>query len=53
MLPNLGQFDVKSQVVHGQPVPLGYMALTAGYAALYTAMLLTMAVFVFSRRDFK
>ena len=53
VVPNLGQFDVKSQVVHGQPVPLGYMALTAGYAALYTAMLLTMAVFIFSRRDFK
>jgi ABC-type transport system involved in multi-copper enzyme maturation permease subunit len=53
VLPNLGQFDVKSQIVHGQPVPLGYMALTAAYAALYTAMLLTMAVLVFSRRDFK
>jgi hypothetical protein len=29
------------------------MAFTAAYAALYTAMLLTMAVLVFSRRDFK
>ena len=53
VLPNLGQFDVKSQVVHGQTIPIGYMALAAGYAALYTAMLLTIAVFVFSRRDFK
>ena len=53
VLPNLGQFDVKSQVVHGQPVPIGYMALTAAYAAFYTAMILTMAVFIFSRRDFK
>ena len=53
VLPNLGQFDVKSQVVHGQPVPMGYMALTAAYAAIYTAMLLTMATLVFSRRDFK
>jgi len=53
VLPNLGQFDVKSQVVHGQPVPMGYMALTAAYAAFYTAMLLTMAVLIFSRRDFK
>src|SRR6266581_850044 len=49
VLPNLGQFDVKLQVVHGQPVPIGYMALTAAYAALYTAMLLTMAVLIFSR----
>ena len=28
VLPNLAQFDVKAQVVHGQPVPLGYMAMT-------------------------
>jgi ABC-type transport system involved in multi-copper enzyme maturation permease subunit len=53
VLPNLAQFDVKTQVVHGQPVSLGYMALTASYAALYTAMLLTIAVYIFSRRDFK
>jgi ABC-type transport system involved in multi-copper enzyme maturation permease subunit len=53
VLPNLGQFDVKAQIVHGQPVPTAYMALTAGYAALYTAMLLTIAIFIFSRRDFK
>jgi ABC-type transport system involved in multi-copper enzyme maturation permease subunit len=53
VLPNLSQFDVKAQVVHGQPVPIGYMALTTGYAALYTLMLLTMAVFIFSRRDFR
>jgi ABC-type transport system involved in multi-copper enzyme maturation permease subunit len=53
VLPNLGQFDVKAQVVHGQPVPFGYVALTTAYAALYTAMLLAIAVYVFSRRDFK
>jgi ABC-type transport system involved in multi-copper enzyme maturation permease subunit len=53
VLPNLAQFDVKSQVVHGQPVPLGYLALTTGYAALYTGVLLTLAVYIFSRRDFK
>ena len=53
LVPNLSQFDVKSQVVHGQPVPIGYIALTDGYAALYTAILLMTAVFLFSRRDFK
>jgi len=52
VLPNLAQFDVKSQVVHAQPIPLGYMAMTSGYAALYIAMLLTGAIYVFSRRDF-
>jgi ABC-type transport system involved in multi-copper enzyme maturation permease subunit len=53
VLPNLSQFDVKAQVVHGQPIPMGYVALTTGYAVLYTAMVLTVAVYVFSRRDFK
>jgi ABC-type transport system involved in multi-copper enzyme maturation permease subunit len=53
VLPNLAQFDVKTQVVHGQAVTAGYMALATAYAALYIAMLLTIAVYIFSRRDFK
>src|SRR5262245_776176 len=28
ILPNLAPFDVKAQVVHALPVPVGYMALT-------------------------
>ena len=53
VLPNLAQFDVKSDVVHGIHVPLGYLAIAAAYAALYITMLLTLAALVFSRRDFK
>ena len=53
LLPNLAAFDVKAQVVHAQPVSLGYMALTSGYAVAYIGMLLLAAVFIFSRRDFK
>jgi ABC-type transport system involved in multi-copper enzyme maturation permease subunit len=53
VLPNLAQFDVKAAVVHGQPVPLGYLAVAVGYAACYIAMLLVISMFVFSRRDFK
>jgi ABC-type transport system involved in multi-copper enzyme maturation permease subunit len=53
VLPNLAQFDVKSDVVHGVRVPLGYMAMSGAYAALYIGMLLTIACLVFSRRDFK
>jgi hypothetical protein len=34
-------------------VAMGSVALTLGYGALYTAMLLSMSVYVFSRRDFK
>jgi ABC-type transport system involved in multi-copper enzyme maturation permease subunit len=53
VLPNLAQFDVKSDVVHGVHVPAGYMAMTAAYAAVYIAMLLAIASLIFSRRDFK
>jgi ABC-type transport system involved in multi-copper enzyme maturation permease subunit len=53
VLPNLAQFDVKAQVVHAQPVPLGYILLTSAYAAFYIAVLLVAAMVIFSRRDFK
>jgi ABC-type transport system involved in multi-copper enzyme maturation permease subunit len=53
VLPNLAQFDVKSNVVHGVRVPFGYIAMTEAYAALYIGMLLTIASLIFSRRDFK
>ena len=35
VLPNLAPFDVKAQVVHGQPVPAGYMALTSATGCLH------------------
>ena len=53
VLPNLAQFDVKASVVHGLPVPAGYLAVTLAYAAAYIAMLLVASAFIFSRRDFK
>jgi ABC-type transport system involved in multi-copper enzyme maturation permease subunit len=53
VVPNLAQFDVKAQVVHGQTVPAGYLAMAIAYAALYVAMLIALASLVFSRRDFK
>jgi ABC-type transport system involved in multi-copper enzyme maturation permease subunit len=53
ILPNLASFDVRSQVVHGQPVSVGYIALMAGYGALYIAALIVLSTVIFSRRDFK
>jgi ABC-type transport system involved in multi-copper enzyme maturation permease subunit len=53
VLPNLGQFDVKSQVVHGQPIAARYLAGVSVYAACYVAFLLLVSSIVFSRRDFK
>ncbi len=53
VLPNLAPFDVKLQVVHGQPVTGSYLALTIGYGAVYMTALLITASLLFSRRDFK
>ena len=53
VLPDLSAFDVKTEVVHGLPVPAGYMATSLGYGAIYVAALLLGAVIIFSRRDFK
>jgi Cu-processing system permease protein len=53
ILPNLSPFDVRSQVVHGQPVAVSYIGLSTAYALLYIAGLIVAATAVFSRRDFK
>ncbi|MGE3178937.1 MAG: ABC transporter permease [Vicinamibacterales bacterium] len=53
VLPNLAPFDVRAQVVHGVPVPAGYVALTSAYGAAYIAALLVASMAIFARRDFK
>ena len=53
VLPNLAAFDVKAQVVHGQPVTPAYILLTTLYGAVYVSALLVAATAIFSRRDFK
>jgi Cu-processing system permease protein len=53
VLPNFAAFDVKAQAVQGLPIPWAYVAATVAYGAVYIALLLTAAVVVFSRRDFK
>ena len=53
LIPNFGAFDVKLQVVHGLPVSWVYVVTTAAYGAVYVVLLLTGAVAIFSRRDFK
>jgi hypothetical protein len=53
VLPNLSAFDVKSLVVHGQPVPAGLTAINTASAAVYIGVLLIGAALIFSRRDFK
>jgi hypothetical protein len=53
VLPNLSSFDVSAQIVHGVHVGWKYMAVTMAYGFVYIAILLTISVTIFSRRDFK
>jgi ABC-type transport system involved in multi-copper enzyme maturation permease subunit len=53
VLPNFSSFDIKAQVVYGQAMPAADLALTVVYGAAYVALVLTGAVVIFGRRDFK
>lgn len=53
VLPNLAPFDVKAEVVHGLPVAMRHVGLTLLYAVVYSSVVLTAAVAIFRRRDFR
>jgi len=53
VVPAFSAFDVKLQVVHGVPVPAGFVVHTLLYAAIYILVAISAAVFIFSRREFK
>jgi ABC-type transport system involved in multi-copper enzyme maturation permease subunit len=51
LLPNLGHFDVKGQVVHGIPVPASAVGFAAVYMVIYGAAVLALACAVFQRKE--
>ncbi len=53
VLPAFSEFDIKAQVVHGKPVPPGFVLATLAYAMVYAAAVVGAAVGVFNRREFK
>ncbi len=53
LVPNLRNFDVKSRVVAGDPVPFSLLGYSTAYAVLYISILLVLAAVVFSRRNLK
>lgn len=53
LVPAFDTFDRKLEVVHGIPVPLGFVAMRLLYAAIYTAVVLGGAVLTFTHREFK
>ena len=53
LLPNLSRFNLSGPVVNDLPLDPGALALTALYGALYAVGILSIAIAVFQRRDFR
>jgi ABC-type transport system involved in multi-copper enzyme maturation permease subunit len=53
LIPNFSAFDLKVNAIYGVPLSPGGLALTFGYLVVYTAILLTLAALLFSRREMK
>jgi ABC-type transport system involved in multi-copper enzyme maturation permease subunit len=52
-LPNLEYLNVKSKVIHGIQVDIGYVAFASSYALLYSLVFLIIAVLAFQRKEFR
>ncbi len=52
ILPDLENFNFKTEVVHGLPIPPGIPLSAFFYGVCYTAFILGLAVLIFRRRDF-
>jgi hypothetical protein len=53
LLPHLGVFNARGQVVHGVPVEPERLAFAAAYGLLYMTALLVAAGSIFERREFR
>ncbi|MFW5959844.1 MAG: ABC transporter permease [Chitinivibrionales bacterium] len=51
IIPNLEHFNIRSNVVYNIPLPSSYIPFALLYAFLFTALFLTLACAVFSRKD--
>jgi hypothetical protein len=52
VLPDLSRLDLKNQAVYGQIPGIEMLLVNAGYGLLYIALLLTIAILIFSLREF-
>jgi hypothetical protein len=51
-LPDLENFNFKTEVVHNLPIPPGIFLYSLLYGLFYTAFILILAILIFRRRDF-
>lgn len=53
LLPNLEKFNVKGLVVHRIPISGEYMLISTLYGVVYITLIITAAILIFQRREFK
>jgi ABC-type transport system involved in multi-copper enzyme maturation permease subunit len=53
LLPNMSNFNFITIAAHGQVVPLSIVVSSTLYAVVYCGVLLSIAILIFERRDFK
>jgi ABC-type transport system involved in multi-copper enzyme maturation permease subunit len=53
VLPNLAHFSFRTEAANGMVPSVAMLAGSAGYAAAYVTVVLTITVLIFSRRNFK
>ena len=52
ILPDLENFSLKTEVVHGLPIPVSHMLYSTAYGIVYSAFILALAILIFRKRDF-
>ncbi|MDD2336528.1 MAG: ABC transporter permease [Geobacteraceae bacterium] len=53
ILPNFSAFDLKINAIYGLPLSTQGLLLSLGYFVVYTAIILTVSVIIFSRREMR
>jgi ABC-type transport system involved in multi-copper enzyme maturation permease subunit len=52
LLPDLENFNYKTEIVHHLPIPANAFFLSTLYGVVYTVFILALATFIFRKRDF-
>ena len=52
IFPNLSAFDLKAHAIYGLPLDYGNLLFVFLYSIFYTAIILTLSVMIFRRREF-
>jgi ABC-type transport system involved in multi-copper enzyme maturation permease subunit len=52
ILPDLENFNIRSEVVHQLPIAGAHLLYSAAYGTVYAAFILGLAIVIFRRRDF-